>query len=128
MQNNSLSFLQTICCGGFNYPTFHMAAPANSAGGGLLCLQFYAVLPVLLLASIRGLLLLPHKPNDLIHLLRTEVVPHTSKVTLHRTKLFILCFSLFQQPAQVAVHILFAAIKALILVPVMLHLPILPMQ
>ena len=37
-------------------------------------------------------------------------------------KLFVLRFSLFQQLAQVAVCILFAAIEALILVPVMLYL------
>mgnify|MGYP000039072028 CR=1 FL=1 len=42
--------------------------PPISAGGGLLCLQLYAVLPVLLLAPICGLLLLPHKSNDLLHL------------------------------------------------------------
>ena len=128
MQNNSLSFLQTICCGSFNYPTFHMAAPANVRWWRLLCLQFHAVLPVLLLASIRGLLLFPHKSNDLLHLFGTEVVPNSSKVTFYRIKLFILCFGPFQTLLQIPGRILFAAIEALILVPVMLYLPILPME
>ena len=53
--------------------------PPTSAGGGLLCLQFYVALPVLLLAPICRLLLLPHKTNDLLHLLGTEIVSHSSK-------------------------------------------------
>ena len=42
--------------------------PPTSAGGGLLCLQLYTVLSALHLAPICGLLLLPHRPNDLLHL------------------------------------------------------------
>ena len=80
-------------------------SPPADAGGGLLCypiLQFYAVLSVLLLAPTCRLLLLPHKPNNLLHLLGTEIVPHSAKITLHRIELRILSFYLFQLLAQMA--------------------------
>ena len=128
MQNNSLSFLQTICCGSFNYPTFHMAAPANVRWWRLLCLQFHAVLPVLLLASIRGLLLLPHKPNDLLHLFGTEIVPYSPEITFHRIELLVFRLHLFQLLAQMAGDLLLVLIETLVLIPLVLDLPVLPME
>ena len=70
--------------------------PPTFADGGLLCLQFYAVLSVLLLAPICGLLLLPHKPNDLLHLFGTEIVPYSPEITFHRIELRVFSLHLFQ--------------------------------
>ena len=72
-------------------------------------LQFYTVLTILLLVLLCCLLLLPHKSNGLIHLFRTEVVPHSFKVTFYRIKPFILCFGLFQTLFQIPDRILFTA-------------------
>ena len=70
--------------------------PPADAGGGLLCLQLCPVLPVLLLASIRSLLLLPHNPNDLLHLFGTEIVPYSPEITFHRIELRVFSLYLFQ--------------------------------
>ena len=70
--------------------------PPTFADGGLLCLQLYAVLPVLLLALICGLLLPPHKPNDLLHLFGTEIVPYSPEITFHRIELRVFSLYLFQ--------------------------------
>lgn len=102
--------------------------PPTSAGGGLLRLQFYAVLPVLLLTSIRGLLLPPHKPNDLLHLFGTEIVPDSPEITFHRIELRILSFYLFQLLAQMAGSFLLVLIEVQILIPLILDLPVLPME
>lgn len=69
--------------------------PPAFADGGLLCLQLYAVLPVLL-ASIRSLLLLPHEPNDLLHLLGAEIVPYSPEITFHRIEPRVFSLHLFQ--------------------------------
>ena len=102
--------------------------PPASAGGGLLCLQFYAVLPVLLLAPICGLLLLPHKPNDLLHLFGTEIVPYSPEITFYRIELLIFSLHLFKLPAQMAGSLLLVLIEILILIPLILDLPVLPME
>lgn len=88
--------------------------PPTSAGGVLLCLQLYAVLSVFLLAFICGLLLLPHKSNDLLHLLGTEIVPYSSKITFHRVELRIFSFHLFQPLAQMMGSFLLILIEILV--------------
>ena len=102
--------------------------PPTSAGGGLLRLQFYAVLPVLLLASIRGLLLPPHKPNDLLHLFGTEIVPYSPEITFHRIELRVFSLHLFQPLAQMMGSLLLVLIEILVLIPLVLNLPVLPME
>ena len=91
--------------------------PPTSAGGVLLrypILQLYAVLSALLLALICGLLLLPHQSNDPLHLLGTETVPHSSKITLHCIKLRVFGFRLFQLSAQMAGSFLLVLIEVLV--------------
>ena len=105
--------------------------PPADVGGGLLCypiLQFYAALSALLLALICGLLLLPHKPNDLLHLLGTEIVPHSSKITLHRAELRVFSLHLFQPLAQMMGSLLLVLIEILVLIPLVLDLSVLPME
>ena len=102
--------------------------PPADAGGGLLCLQFYAVLPVLLLAPICGLLLLPHEPNVLLHLFGTEIVPYPAKIAFHRIELRILSFYLFQLLAQMAGSLLLVLIEILVLIPFVLDLSVLLME
>ena len=96
--------------------------PPTFAGGGLLCLQLYAALSALLLAPIYGLLLPPHKPNDLLHLLGTEIVPYSPEITFHRIELRILSFYLFQLLAQMAGSLLLVLIEILVLIPLVLNL------
>ena len=102
--------------------------PPTFAGGGLLCLQLYAALSALLLAPIYGLLLPPHKPNDLLHLLGIEIVPYSPEITFHRIELRILSFYLFQLLAQMAGSLLLVLIEILVLIPLVLNLPVLPME
>ena len=102
--------------------------PPASAGEGLLYLQLYTVLSTLLLAPICALLLIPHKPNDLLHLLGAEIVPHSSKITLHRVELRVFGLCLFHLPTQMAGSFLLVLVEVLVLIPFILDLPILPME
>ena len=105
--------------------------PPTSAGGVLLCypiLQLYAVLSVFLLAFIYALLLLPHKPNNLLHLLGTEIVPHSPEITFHRIELRVFGLHLFQPLAQMVGSLLLVLIKILVLIPLVLDLLVLPME
>ena len=94
--NCSSLFCSHISKTNFIYFYLYVQPPPTSAGGGLLYLQLYVVLPVLLLAPICGLLLLPHKPNDLLHLFGTEIVPYSPEITFHRIELRVFSLHLFQ--------------------------------
>ena len=68
------------------------------------------------------------RENDLLHLFGTEIVPYSPEITFHRIELRILSFYLFQLLAQMAGSLLLVLIEILVLIPLILNLPVLPME